>query len=316
MMTFQDFLEHAEAKFRKELPDEELALSKSHIFHLGEDEKIEDGIKEIWDDLKEDMTKQVPLPFVDTSCLSVVEGKNLPGSPKGWILDRIIEAPISEEEYKQFDREGIETPGFRTEAQRMAVRRPKQKLAVLRVENFSDFITSWCIYFFGVVDGGIIISARPSDYMLGILGGRSSPAFDNFLINESRAVIKQVAAISHPANYIIQVKPDLTPREERRVQEGRERPIRKSPHFIVVDHEILVSMSHRNGNGEHASPVPHERRGHWRRLADHCRHARLLGKEKTWVRPTYVGETSFSDGKNHYDVLMDFGRKKEEAVTS
>jgi len=85
--------------------------------------------------------------------------------------------------------------------------------------------------------------------------------------------------------------------------------MRKAPHFIVVDHDILVRMSG-DHYGTHASPVPHERRGHWRRLAERCRHAKLSGKDKVFVRPTYVGERNFEDPKNKYEVLMDFGAKE------
>lgn len=77
----------------------------------------------------------------------------------------------------------------------------------------------------------------------------------------------------------------------------------------ITFHDILVGMS-QGHYGTHASPVPHERRGHWRRLADRCRHARLSGKDKVFVRPAYVGERTFSNDKNRYEVLMDFGGPK------
>lgn len=312
MMSFQDFLEHAAALFRKKLPDPDLDFSKTHVFHLGEDDKIEEGIKEIWEDLKGDMEKRVPLPFQDTSCVSVVQAPNLPGSPKGWILDRILEAEILPQDYEMFRKWEDLIPGG-TPAQQEAARRPKQKLIVLRVEEFSDYIASWCAYYFGATEGKMILSAVPSEFMT-LQNKKVTPYGEEFLLQESRAVIKQAAAISHPANYVLQVTPSLTPKEERKVAQGRERPVRKMPHFVVVDHDILVSMNPKNSTGTHASPAPHERRGHWRRLAEHCRHARLLGREKVWVRPAYVGETEFSDGKNHYEVLMDFGKKPTAAV--
>jgi hypothetical protein len=51
------------------------------------------------------------------------------------------------------------------------------------------------------------------------------------------------------------------------------------------------------------------------RLAERCREARAGGKERVWVRPSYVGDRTFSDLKNDYSVLMDFGRKPELAIT-
>jgi hypothetical protein len=86
------------------------------------------------------------------------------------------------------------------------------------------------------------------------------------------------------------------------------------PHFVVVDHDVLVGMSGRGAGQEHASPVPHHRRGHWMRLAERCREAKAAGKDRVWVRPTYVGDTEFSDLRNDYKVLMDFGKKEALAL--
>jgi hypothetical protein len=313
MMTFQDFLEHAESLFKRDIPGAGLLpFSKTHIFNLGEDEKIEDGIKEIWEDLKADMAEQVPLPFKDTTCMSMVTASYMEGQPRGWILDRIVEVPIAAGEREYLKNTVL--PEGSTPAQHALSGNVRQKFAIIRIEEFSPNVVSWLAYFFGSADGAIMLTAAPSRHLTEKLGGQSSPVLESFLLKESQVVIKQAAAISHPANYIVQVTPGLTPREARRMEQGRERPIRKKPHFIVVDHDILVSMNPKNPSGNHASPVPHERRGHWRKLAEHCRHARLSGREKTWVRPAYVGETEFSDGKNHYEVLMDFGKKSAGAA--
>ena len=119
-----------------------------------------------------------------------------------------------------------------------------------------------------------------------------------------------IAAISHPANYVVRVTPDLTPREERRAKQGHPRPIQKTPHFIVVDHEVLTALNpnRRSSEAGHASPVPHYRRGHWMKLAERCRHARLLGKNRVLVRDTFVGDANFRGDKNFYEVLLDFGK--------
>jgi len=312
MMSFQDFLEHSEALFRREVPGAGIMpFAKTHIFNLGTDEKVEDGIKDIWEDLKAEMTDRIPLPFPDTTCMSVVKNSTLEGQPPGWILDRIVEVPVHPLELEKLKKAMM--PGDASPAQVEAAKKLKQKLVVIRFEEGSDVIVSWIIYWYGVVDGEMVLMTAPTTLLLDQLGGRTSPPIDSFLNNESMIVIKQATAISHPGNYVVQVTPALTPKEERRMAQGKGRPIRKTPHFIVVDHEILVGMN-RKGGGEHASPVPHERRGHWRRLAEHCRHARMLGRDKVWVRPTYVGELAFSDEKNHYDVLMDFGKKGEEVL--
>jgi len=313
-MPLPDFLEHADALFRRDLPDAPSPFSKSHIFNLGADQRIEEGIREIWEDLKVDMRERIPLPFSDTACVSLVKNSTLKELPEGWILDRIIDLPVTQEDWDGL--QNIYVPEDATPAQREAMKKPRQKLLVVRCEEGSDTLIVWKIAWFGVADGAMVLVASPTTDLLAKLGGKSSPIMDTFLDNESRAVIKQAAAISHPGNYVVQVTPSLTPKEERKVAQGRERPIRKMPHFIVVDHDVLVSMNpSRQQGGVHASPVPHERRGHWMRLAERCRRARLEGKEKVWVRPAYVGERVFTDGKNHYEVLMDFG-KKEEALVS
>lgn len=307
-MSFQDFLAHAESKVRTEFLGAELIpFSRTHVFNLGEDEKIESGIHEIWTDLKEDMKDRIPMPFPDMTCVSIVERNG----PRGWIMDRIVEAPILKQDLDLMN--GVLPPPNAKPEHFEALKRMRQKLMVVRVEEGSRDIVSWFIYWYGVIEGGMLLSTAPTRDLQDKLGGKISPVIRTFIENESQPVIKQVAAISHPANYILRVTPALSPREERRAAQGRERPIQKSPHFIVIDHDVLVSMSRREGTG-HASPVPHERRGHWRRLADHCRHARMLGRDKVWVRPTYVGELEFSDGKNRYEVLMDFGKKEEVAV--
>jgi hypothetical protein len=313
MMSFQDFLEHSEALFRREIPGAgTLPFSDTHIFNLGTDEKVEDGIKDIWEDLKAEMTDRIPLPFPDTTCMSMVKNSMVEGQPPGWILDRIVEMPALPHEIEKLKK--CLMPGDASPAQIEAAKKLKQKLVVIRFEEGSDVVVSWNIFWYGVVEGQMVLTTAPTAQFLEQLGGRSSPPIDNFLNKESMIVIKQVTAISHPGNYVVQVIPDLTPKEERKTAQGKERPIRKRPHFIVVDHEVLTGMSRKEGDGTHASPVPHERRGHWRRLADRCRQARMLGREKVWVRPSYVGELEFSDGKNHYEVLMDFGKKGEELL--
>ena len=313
MMSFQDFLEHSDARFRNEIRGAgTLPFSKTHVFNLGVDEKVEDGIKDIWDDLKAEMVDRVPLPFPDTSCMSIVKNSMAEGQPPGWILDRIVEVPPHPLEIENLKKSMM--PGDASPAQVEAAKNLKQKLVVIRFEEGSDVIVSWIIYWFGVVDGEMVLMTAPTAQFLDQLGGRTSPVIESFLSKEAMIVIKQATAISHPGNYVVQVTPELTPKEKRKVAEGRERPIRKKQHFIVVDHDILSGMNRKDGDGTHASPVPHERRGHWRRLGDRCRQARMLGREKVWVRPSYVGELEFSDGKNHYEVLMDFGKKEETAA--
>lgn len=116
----------------------------------------------------------------------------------------------------------------------------------------------------------------------------------------------EVALISHPNHYLVERTPALSPREERQAARGEPRPLRKRPHFIVIDYDGLVDLNPatRVPAGAHRPPVPHERRGHWMRLSEKCHHARAAGKTRVWVRETYVGEREFADGKNRYRVFL------------
>ncbi len=113
-----------------------------------------------------------------------------------------------------------------------------------------------------------------------------------------------LALIAHPANYIVKESPLLTPKEQRRIAKGKRFPGAKRPRYIIVDHDVLSSRM--KPQGTHAAPAPHQRRGHWRRLAERCRYARARGVSKTWVRDCKVGETDFVANNRRYQVLMDF----------
>lgn len=311
-MDFGSFLAHAEAVFKKEIPLEALSFGKTNIFNLGEDEKVEEGIKEVWEDLKNDMERGVPMPFPDTSCVSVVPVKR-PGIPPLLILDRVIETPVQKEDRDKLS--DVTLPPDASEEMKMAAKRgPLQKLLILRIEESKPVIISWICFFYGVFKSNIMLTALPTEYM-GLTYGKAAenPEFVSWCIEECRPILKQITAISHPGNYVVQVKPRLTPKEERRVTTGKMFPTQKMPHYVVVDHDVLVGMSGRGNGVSHASPVPHHRRGHWMRLAERCRMARSSGKDRVWVRPAYVGDTQFSDLRNDYKVMMDFGAKEELA---
>lgn len=314
MMDFGSFLAHAESVFKANIPIEELSFGKTNIFNLGEDEKLEEGIKGIWEDLKEDMKDGVPMPFKDISCVSVVPVRSQPGNPPMWIIDRVLEAEITEADRKQL--EDVLLPDGATEALRQAAKRgPLQKFIIMRIEEPKPIVISWICFFYGVHDSNLMLTAMPTEHM-GVLYGSAAddPKFVSWCCEESRPVLKQITAISHPGNYVVHVTPKLTPKEGRRITAGKRFPTPKMPHFVVVDHDVLVGLSGRGTGETHASPVPHHRRGHWMRLAERCREARASGKDRVWVRPTYVGDVEFADLRNDYKVLVDFGKKETLAL--
>jgi len=312
-VSFQDFLEKSESLFRRRLPTQAPPLRESHIFHLGDDEKVQELTDEIWPDLKEEMAEIVPLPFPDTTCVSRVPH---PDGTLGWVLDRIVELPLGAQQREEF-REKLFSMSPEIHAEVCAKDLPKRAYLIMRVEEDSDIVISWSTFYMGTRKDGFLLSSMPMydthDIVYSEGDGPAAKTFVNWAMSESRPVLRQAALISHPMNYIVKVTPALTPKEERKVKAGAERPIRKSPHFIVVDHDILVTMNPAGPKGTHASPVPHHRRGHWKRLAERCRAARESGKLKVWVRPTYVGERVFSDEKHLYEVMLDFQKRPEAA---
>lgn len=129
-----------------------------------------------------------------------------------------------------------------------------------------------------------------------------------------RVTMFMIPLISHPMHYIVREVPTLNSSEgARAVKKGF--PDRKRPRYLMVDHSVLVRMTHGKTHEEaeeeeiRASPVPHKRRGHWRRLAERCAHAKERG-DKVWVRPTYIGAKEFEQAGRKYHVIMDFGINK------
>lgn len=318
-MTFIDFIERAHARNdRYRVAMAKLAqgrpafipppLKDTHIFHLGEDENVLEAIRPIREELAADCAEGVPMPFSDVACVSTVTES----SRTVWILDRVL-----------YDPAGTEAPPSVEAVLKEQGLTAKQRLVIVRQSELDvdigeiPLMTIWHVWFCGTTDSEyqILSTLDPACNALFGVGARAeAQALVDGLIKETVPIIEQLAAVSHPQNYIVKVTPRLTPKEERRVADGRERPVRKAPHFIVVDHDVLVGMSSRKASeGTHASPVPHHRRGHWMRLAERCRHAKLLGKDRVYVRPTYVGERLFADEKNLYEVLMDFEKPKEMA---
>jgi hypothetical protein len=50
-------------------------------------------------------------------------------------------------------------------------------------------------------------------------------------------------------------------------------------------------------------------------LAERCKAARAGGKDRVWIRETYVGERTFEDEKSRYEVLLDAKATGAEATS-
>jgi hypothetical protein len=301
MVTFGSFLEHVNARFERErilttwsyVP----SIKESHVFWLGDDKEFYNHIIEVRKDILAEMKEKIPMPYRDVSCVSVVKGF---GKGPIWTFDRVIEEPdylhrlIEGEDEKVYEKIG------------------GQKLLIIRCQEEERLdgkltnspILTWTIGYKGVIDGNVHFDYCPGKFLLD--GIHDKFTFDT-MSGETKMILDEIVAISHPMNYVVQVTPKLTPHEERRAAAGKSVTMQKSRHFIVVDHEVIVRMR-RDPDGTHASPIPHHRRGHWMRLADRCRHARLMGKEKVFVKPTIVGDPKWESEKNFYEVLPDLNK--------
>jgi hypothetical protein len=304
-MPFGDFLAKAERLFNEARRGSMPPFSATHIFSLGDDYDFTSSVDEIWADVHPEVVDGIPMPFPDIACASIVRSdspvnRDDPLCRKAelraemlcgkipdaiWVLDRIVDLGSDAKRASEIMSSMVES--------RVVLDNPdvKQWFAFMRVHEVPVNVVGWV--------AGYVMS-RPD-------GTLRVAVAEQTLVRDTAAALKQVAAISHPANYVVRVTPELSPKETRRVASGRPRPTAKPIHYIVVDHEVLVDMR-RGSGGHHAPPIPHERRGHWRRLAERCVAARSAGKDKTWVRPAWVGEEEFSGGKNRYKVLMDFGK--------
>jgi hypothetical protein len=328
-MTFPDFLSKASSLFRKisaACPEHGEQnhqcrgsgiglLEQSHVFHLGEDEDFNASLKEIDAELIGEMKDKVPMPFKDLTTVSLVRKQMQPqtlsimkrytekiaakeavdkvhgdlvketGAPV-WVLDRLIEIDKTHPAAKEI----VDSPGD-------PIPEDVQWFLLVRFHGATGMETRpllWCFGYGGLKDERTTwIITRQKD---GIFATEMSEA------------LRYVTSISHPANYIVSVRPKMTQHEERRAAAGKQVDGAKLPHFIVVDHDVVVGMR-RDPEGTHSSPVPHERRGHWRRLAERCKYAKLMGKDKVFVRPTLVGETTWESQKNYYEVIMDFRKE-------
>ncbi len=70
--------------------------------------------------------------------------------------------------------------------------------------------------------------------------------------------------------------------------------------YIIIDPARAGAYGHPSSKkpdttGHHASPVPHSRRGHWRRLS---------ADRRTWVKPAWVGVTNWQHEGRTYKIVL------------
>jgi hypothetical protein len=287
MMTFMDFMDMCNKRFSEDgIPAAE--MNQTHVFYLGDFASVAIPVKSMLSELDREETEQLPLPFKDVSLVFTDSGH--------WSCTRI------------FDNPSFVMVNKLPEAKMLYYK--NQEYRRYGMVDFSSNGHYWQgdIFHRGVAEGGT--SWKYSVFSFPFKG------VDNDAMCGRALFMTSIATwISHPSNYIIKTSPTLTPHETHRVNSGHSISARKRPYFIVVDHDVLVRMRRgipaEGAEIDRASPTPHHRRGHWARLAERCRHARLLGKNRVWKRPAFVGDTKFQDEKNFYEVLLDFNKQPD-----
>lgn len=311
-------------------------FGNSNVFFLGDRDEYEKSITPIYDDITQDRELFIPMPYKDTS---IISHRTTAGVTK-MECDRLVRLP-EEVKHKliQILKDGIKKDeivyGRENVASGAAILERSEKVvsAYLYLDVYESMFelstVAGTIYLYGggrldLHDGnkeslpGVSFCAIPPEarnqtnpYHLMMINNRNKLL--QSLGQDALACCEVITSILHPTNYVVKTSPTLTTKERHRFASGHPLSPRKRPYFIIVDHEVLVRM--RRGipaQGEEidrASPTPHHRRGHWRRLSERCRHARLLGKERIQVREAFIGDTKFSDEKNFYEVMLNFNSK-------
>jgi hypothetical protein len=102
--------------------------------------------------------------------------------------------------------------------------------------------------------------------------------------------------------YIVEVAPEDVAFRERPSPKPWTEP--REATYILLDPARVREYGHPSAApveaGSHTSPVPHQRRGHWR----HLRAAIYLQQRRVWVRPSWVGASAWRHQGQRYRVMF------------
>lgn len=307
------------------------ALERASIFYLGDTHEAEQVMDELGKDLYQDLSDDLPLPFDNVLLIGKNESSRMLQSPD---LQKEL-AQMSEKDRLKFEEKwtGVwwgtlicRTPIdlIPQEHQGKWVAEWKGRHYFFLEFMYAEKYRGWKQSMVRWVAFNGHPKTRPNEggFPLMLVDIFGMPLFEGMPDadkNNLTSSFYMTALISHPSNYIVKETPKLTPGEERRIPK-RGYPDAKRPRYIVVDHDVLVRMSQGTTQDQaedeesRKAPVPHKRRGHWRRLADRCKYAKDRGVEKVFVRPSYIGKTEFEIGSRKYHVLLDFKAGAQAAV--
>lgn len=150
------------------------------------------------------------------------------------------------------------------------------------VSNHSDWMLQPYDYL-GFHGGSHETDERCSTYRLAIRQG-------------IRSALYAIAYINLPALWTVRATPRMNSHERRAQKKSGQYFPYKRVRYLVLDRHQLQDLRNPDQTGTR-EVAPHMRRAHWRRLPEGYKRA------KTWVRESFVGDRTFGDVKNIYEVL-------------
>jgi len=112
-----------------------------------------------------------------------------------------------------------------------------------------------------------------------------------------------LAYLAQAPGYPVETKPELTDKQQRANNKTRKHKpwVRTDlPSIVLIDFKAAKERHGWKG-GTHASPSPHQRRGHWRTY--HSERWGALRGQRRWVRPAWIGDSEWVFHGTRYKVV-------------
>lgn len=117
-----------------------------------------------------------------------------------------------------------------------------------------------------------------------------------------RVVALDIKYITQSPKHLVEIRPIINGVQRRAAKTARKKPWLRDdlPTTILLDPTEAKEYGHRiDRGGTHASPIPHQRRGHWRQL----RSDRYKEKKAVWVKGSWIGDTEWTYNGREYRVV-------------
>lgn len=114
--------------------------------------------------------------------------------------------------------------------------------------------------------------------------------------------VKVIQAVLQASEYLVEVTQESQSKQDIKTMEKKPWAAPVARRVILLDPAKATEYGHRiDRGGAHASPSPHQRRGHWATLKSE-RYKNKRG-QRVWVRPAWVGDKEWIFEGNRYRVL-------------